>query len=73
VQWENVMSAVSAGIGAVAVVSVSYRRWLVRQVQSIVDTSVADVLRKQSELEDRIMKHLTRQDVTINRIFRKLP
>jgi hypothetical protein len=73
---EGLVEALSAGIGAAAVVGEASRRfWRRREVQQqaafrkavqqIVDESVADVIARQAQFERRQGQHLDRQDRAI--------
>lgn len=73
---ESLVEAVSAGIGAAAIVGGTMRRYwrgreerqeraFRRAVQEIVDTSVADVINRQIAFEIRQGRHLDRQDRAI--------
>lgn len=79
--WEGLVEAVSAGVGAAAVVGTAMRSyWTKREarqqaafrraVQQIVDVSMADVLTRQIAFEDRQGKHLDRQDQALRTIYR---
>lgn len=73
---ESLVEAVSAGIGAAAVVGGASRRYWTRRearqqtafrkaVQQIVDESIADVLTRQAAFERRQGQHLDKQDRAI--------
>lgn len=73
---DGLVEAVSAGIGAAAVVGGASRRFWTRRearqqaafrgaVQQIVDESIADVLARQEAFERRQGQHLDRQDRAI--------
>lgn len=80
---ESLVEAVSAAIGAAAIVGGTMRRfWSGREarqeaafrkaVQEIVDESVADVIRRQTEFEKRQGRHLDRQDRAIGELKRHI-
>lgn len=73
---EGLVEAISAAIGASAIVGGTMRRYwrgrehrqqeaFRRAVQQIVDASVADVIRRQTLFEHRQGQHLDRQDRAI--------
>lgn len=76
---ESLVEAVSAGVGAAAIVGTSMRSYWTRRearqqaafrraVQQIVDESMAEVLGRQTEFERRQGRHLDRQDETLRRL-----
>jgi hypothetical protein len=67
---EDAIVTVSSVVGSAAVVGAAGRRWFRGMVQDIVDDSIADVLRRQTEFERRQGKHLDRQDTRLERIER---
>lgn len=79
--YASLVEAISAGLGAGVVTGGAMRRyWLGREgrqqvafkvaVQKIVDESIADVIRRQTEFERRQGQHLDRQDAAIERLRR---
>lgn len=73
---ESLVEAVSAAVGASAIVGGTMRRYwrgrearqeraFRRAVQEIVDASVADVIKRQIQFERRQGQHLDRQDRAI--------
>jgi hypothetical protein len=79
VDVESLVSAVSAGAGAAVVVGSAMRRyWRGREtrqqaqfeasVQRIVDKSVAGIISRQTQFEQRQGAHLDRQDKVIDEI-----
>ena len=82
--WENAVEAISAAIGAAAVVGAAMRSYWTRRearqqaafkrsVQAIVNESVAELLSRQAAFEYRQVQHLNRQDRAIEMIRRALP
>lgn len=70
--WPEIVAAVSAAVGATSVVLVGARRWFTSQVQRMIDHSMQVMLTRQAEFEGRINAHLKRQDVNINKIYRRV-
>lgn len=66
------MEAVAAGTGASISIAMLARRWFRRAVQDVVNDSISDVIKRQTEFEDRQGRHLDRQDVRLSSIERKL-
>jgi hypothetical protein len=73
---EGLVEAVSAGVGAAAVVGGASRRFWTRRevrqqaafrraVQQIVDESISDMITRQTQFERRQGQHLDRQDRAI--------
>lgn len=73
---DGLVEAVSAGIGAAAIVGGASRRFWTRRetrqqaafrtaVQQVVDESIADVIARQTQFERRQGQHLDRQDRAI--------
>lgn len=80
---ENLVEAVSAAIGAAAiVVGATHRLWASREirqqaafrkaVQLIVDASVAEVINRQIDFEVRQGRHLDRQDTAIAELRKRI-
>lgn len=78
---EGLVEASSAAAGAAVVVAEASRRYWSRReariaaafrrdVQAIVDESIADVIRRQTEFERRQGQHLDRQDKAIAELRR---
>lgn len=77
--WEGLVEAVSAGIGAAAIVGTAMRSYWTRRearqqaafrraVQQIVNESMDGILNRQAEFERRQGRHLDRQDETLRQI-----
>lgn len=77
--WESLVEAVSAGIGAAAIVGTTMRSYWTRRearqqaafrraVQQIVNESMAEVLGRQIAFERRQGKHLDHQDRTLKQL-----
>jgi hypothetical protein len=76
VNVEGLVEAVSAGVGAAALVAGASRRFWTRRearqqaafraaVQQVVDESIADMIARQTQFEHRQGAHLDRQDRAI--------
>lgn len=76
---ESLVEAVSAGIGAAAIMGSAMRRYwrgretrqqaeFERSVQRIVDKSVSGIITRQRQFEERQGRHLDRQDKVIDEI-----
>lgn len=76
---DSAVEAISAAAGAAVIVGEASRRYWTRRelrqqagfraaVQRIVDESIADMIKRQSEFERRQGQHLDRQDKAIERL-----
>jgi hypothetical protein len=70
--WETVVEAIAAGTGTSVSIAVLARRWFRHAVQDVVNESIADVIKRQSEFETRQGKHLDKQDRKLDQIQQRL-
>ena len=66
--WEQVVEAVSAGMGASIGLGALIRRWFRKAVKDVVAESVEDFIERQIAMERRQSHHLNRQDQKLSEI-----
>jgi hypothetical protein len=66
--WQPVLATAASTAVAVLAAATMTRKWLVRVIQGVVDTSVTEVKRAQADFERRQGAHLDRQDLRLDRI-----
>jgi hypothetical protein len=58
--WISIVEGIGAGVGAASILTRAGRKWFTKSIQSVVDKSVVEVLRRQDDFERRQTRRLDR-------------